>query len=35
VQVLRAVDPRQQRLSVLVFGALGGGLFAHSFLVKM
>ena len=35
VQVLGAVDSRQQRLSVLVFGALGGGLLAHSFLVKM
>jgi hypothetical protein len=38
VQVLRPLDPGQQRLGDLVsllFGALGGGLFAHSFLVKM
>src|SRR4051794_34472877 len=38
VQVCRPFDPRQQRLQYpvsVVFFALGGGLFAHSFLVKM
>jgi hypothetical protein len=35
VQVLGTFDPGEQRLFRLVFGALGGGLFAHSFLVKM
>jgi hypothetical protein len=38
VQVRGPVDLRQQRLLglvSLVFVALGGGLFAHSFLVKM
>ena len=35
VQVGGAVDSRQQRLLVVVLVALGGGRFAHSFLVKM
>ena len=35
VQVGGAVDCGQQCLGVVVFAALGGGLFAHSFLVKM
>ncbi len=35
VQVLGGIDARQKPLFYLVFVALGGGLFAHSFLVKM
>ena len=35
VQVGRTVDRGQQMCGVVVFAALGGGLFAHSFLVKM
>ncbi len=35
VQVGGPVDPGQQRLGSVLFVALGGGLFAHSFLVKM
>ena len=35
VEVLRAFDPPEQRLLFVVFSALGGGRFAHSFLVKM